>query len=94
MTTERRLFTIPETAEALGLTPRTVYRLIAEGKLTRVYPTPGAARVTAASLESFMSALPSDSKSSRGRHGAQVVKAAKASKAAGIFARFGWRREG
>ncbi|BDG17780.1 helix-turn-helix transcriptional regulator [Thermus scotoductus] len=51
------LLTIPEVARALGLSTRTIWKLINEGKLKRVHPTPRSSRVTRESLEAFLRSL-------------------------------------
>lgn len=51
------LLTVNEVARALGVSRRTVFRLIDEGKLKRVHPTPRSARITRESLEAFLRAL-------------------------------------
>jgi len=48
------LLTVNEVARALGLSRRTVYRLVEEGKLKKVHPTPRSARE---SLEAFLRSL-------------------------------------
>ena len=43
---DKALFTIKEAGEHLALSRASVYRLIDEGMLTRVYPRPRCARIT------------------------------------------------
>ena len=49
-----RLITVNEAAARLGLSPLTIRRLIREGKLPHVRPTPRAVRVREADLEAFL----------------------------------------
>ncbi|MGM8838506.1 helix-turn-helix transcriptional regulator [Thermus sp. 93170] len=51
------LLTYQEVARALGLSRRTVFKLVAEGKLRRVHPTPRSARITRESLLAFLRSL-------------------------------------
>lgn len=53
----KQLLTIGEVAATLSLSRRTVYRLIDEGRLSRVYPRPHAPRVTAVSLQAYLERL-------------------------------------
>ena len=51
---EKALFTIKEAGEHLALSRATVYRLIDEGQLERVYPRQKAARITRESLAALL----------------------------------------
>lgn len=51
------LVTIPEAGKQLSVSRRTVYRLIDDGKLKRVYPRPKAARITSSSLTQYLDGL-------------------------------------
>ncbi len=51
------LLTYQEVAKALGLSRRTVFKLVAQGKLKRVHPTPRSARITRESLGAFLRSL-------------------------------------
>jgi len=63
------LLTVNEVARALGLSRRTVYRLVEEGKLKRVHPTPRSARITRESLEAFLRSLEAPEKAEKGGKG-------------------------
>ena len=57
------LLTFKTVATRLGVTTTTVNRLAASGHLTKVYPSPRSARITAASLEAHLrriGAIPAD----------------------------------
>ncbi|BFH76971.1 hypothetical protein TthTF19_21270 (plasmid) [Thermus thermophilus] len=56
------LLTYQEVARALGLSRRTVFKLVAQGKLKRVHPTPRSARITRESLEAFLRSLEEEAK--------------------------------
>lgn len=51
------LLTVPEVARALGLSTRTIYKLIEQGKLKKVHPTPRRSRIPRESLEAFLRSL-------------------------------------
>lgn len=51
---DKALFTIKEAGEHLALSRATVYRLIDEGQLERVYPRQKAARITRESLNTLL----------------------------------------
>lgn len=51
---DKALFTIKEAGEHLALSRSTVYRLIDEGQLQRVYPRQKAARITRESLAALI----------------------------------------
>jgi excisionase family DNA binding protein len=53
----RLLLSVREVAKALGVSRMTVYRLVKEGKLKLVYPTPRSSRVTRESLLAFLRSL-------------------------------------
>ncbi|MFN4071430.1 MAG: helix-turn-helix domain-containing protein [Thermus caldifontis] len=69
------LLTVNEVARALGLSRRTVYRLVEEGKLKKVHPTPRSARITRESLEAFLRSLEAPEKA--GEKGKGVVDRAR-----------------
>ena len=50
----KALFTIEEAMGHLALSRASIYRLIAEGQLTRVHPRPRAARITRESLVALL----------------------------------------
>lgn len=53
-----RLLTVPETAERLGYSPKTVWRLIRSGRLTARRLAPGSPwRVSEADLDAFVEQL-------------------------------------
>ena len=51
------LLSVREVAKALGVSRMTVYRLVKQGKLKLVYPTPRSSRVTRESLLAFLRSL-------------------------------------
>ena len=51
------LISIAEAGKQLAVSRRTVYRLIDDGKLERVYPRSGAARITGSSLSAYLEGL-------------------------------------
>ena len=53
MPEQKYLYTVPETAELLGLSIATVYVLINSGELLAVYPTT-AARISASAISAFV----------------------------------------
>ena len=53
MPEQKYLYTVPETAELLGLSKTTVYELMNSGELLAVYPTT-AARISASSISAFV----------------------------------------
>ena len=67
---QKYLYTIPETAELLGLSKTTVYELKNSGQLLAVYPTT-AARIPASSISAFVRNLEErerrEAKARRGR---------------------------
>ena len=56
MPEQKYLYTVPETAELLGLSKTTVYELINNGELLAVYPTT-AARISSSSIAAFVRKL-------------------------------------
>ena len=50
------LLTVGQAADQLNISPRTVYRLIAEGRLTVVRPTDGRTRIPADVLAAYITA--------------------------------------
>ncbi len=51
------LLTYEEVQRALGVSRTTVWRLVQEGKLKKVHPTPRSARITRESLLAFLRSL-------------------------------------
>jgi len=63
----RLLLTIKDAAEAIGVSERTLYRLIRAGRLKPVYVTPDTPRISRLALEEFVVAMATT------RCGAEVV---------------------
>jgi excisionase family DNA binding protein len=54
MNQETRLLTVREVAERLSVTPRTVHRYLADGKLPRVQLSERAVRIRETDLQAFI----------------------------------------
>lgn len=52
-----QLLTLPEARAILAISERTLYRLIAAGRLRVVHPSPGTTRVTEKELAAYMASL-------------------------------------
>lgn len=95
---DKTLFTVAETGEHLGLSCASVYRLIGERLLTRVYPRPRAARITRESITAHIERSTSSEAVRQGvemgranrKHQEQVQAQARAEqKKHGFLGRFG-----
>ena len=82
------LITIPEAGKQLAVSRRTVYRLIQEGKLERVYPRRGAARITGSSLTKYLTDLRQPATAAPRASVSQIVKA----RATAVFEHLGLKR--
>lgn len=54
------LLTVPQAAQRLTVSAAGVYRLIAEGKLRLVKPTPGTSRVRSDEVEAYLDSVTED----------------------------------
>ena len=96
---DKALFTIKEAGEHLALSRASVYRLIDEGMLTRVYPRPRCARITRESLSAHLVRAQEGSdavrqaaelgRANRKEQHAQQAAQQEAQKRGGFLARFG-----
>jgi excisionase family DNA binding protein len=82
------LVTIPRAGKELSVSRRTVYRLIEDGKLERVYPRPRTARITSSSLTKYLERIQQPEQTAPRDSISQGIKA----RADAVFERFGLKK--